>query len=239
MAFGLPRYSTVASNTTLGPCSQSPSRHVLPNAAPGFFAGCGHRDWWSSLNFASILLDPRDDTLVLHSSGHTQDQGMAKLSCKGAMVPLLDFRSKGQGHLFIVVEFSISHHQSYRRHGNLICNTVCTWSMRSLSATGSTDTSAADLLTSFQSPSSSGGSGIPARGQVLCVYSTPVGRYTTASSYTRWSQVKILVALSHSHWIEHLFPQAEGRRFSTCSLSINPTFQVALLLRGYYTSASL
>jgi hypothetical protein len=44
MASGLSRRSTVASNTTLGPCSQGPSRHVLPYAAPGFFAGCGHRD---------------------------------------------------------------------------------------------------------------------------------------------------------------------------------------------------
>jgi hypothetical protein len=37
---------------------------------------------------------------------------------------------------------------------------------------------------------------------------------------------------------EHLFPQAEGRSFLTCPSSINPTFQVALLLRGYTTSAS-
>jgi hypothetical protein len=53
MASGLSRHSTVASNTTLGPCSQGPSRHVLPHATPGFFAGCGHKDWRSSLNFAS------------------------------------------------------------------------------------------------------------------------------------------------------------------------------------------
>jgi hypothetical protein len=92
---GLSRRSTVASNTTLGPCSQGPSRHVLPHAAPGFLTGCGHRDWWSSPNFASILLAPRDGTLSLHSGGCTQDQGMATLSSKGATVPLLDFRSKG------------------------------------------------------------------------------------------------------------------------------------------------
>jgi hypothetical protein len=61
MAFGLSRRSTVASNTTSGPCSQGPSMHVLPHAAPGFFAMRGHRVW-SSPNFASILLDPRDDT---------------------------------------------------------------------------------------------------------------------------------------------------------------------------------
>jgi hypothetical protein len=160
MAFGLPRCSTVASNTTLGPCSQGLSRHVLPHAAPGFFTGCGYRDWWSFLNFASILLAPRDDTLVPCSGGCTQDQGMTILSISVAMVPLLHFRSKGQGHLFIAVEISIGHHPSYRWRANLICNTVCTWSTRSLSAIGSTDTSAAGLMTSFQSSSSSGSSSI-------------------------------------------------------------------------------
>jgi hypothetical protein len=39
-------------------------------------------------------------------------------------------------------------------------------------------------------------------------------------------------------WDEHLFPQEERCRFSTCSSSINPTFQVTLLLEGYSTSAS-
>jgi hypothetical protein len=90
-ASGLPQRSTVAPNTMLGPCSQGPSRHVLPHAAPGFFVGCGHRDWWSALNFTSILLAPRGDTLVLHSGGRTQDQGMTKLSSEGAMASLLDF----------------------------------------------------------------------------------------------------------------------------------------------------
>jgi hypothetical protein len=37
---------------------------------------------------------------------------------------------------------------------------------------------------------------------------------------------------------EHLFSQVEGRRFLTCSSSINLTFQVSLLLGGYSTSAS-
>jgi hypothetical protein len=43
-AFGLSRHSTAASNTILGLCSQGPSRHVLPHAAPGFLArhGVGH-----------------------------------------------------------------------------------------------------------------------------------------------------------------------------------------------------
>jgi hypothetical protein len=76
---GLSRRSTVVSNTTSDPCSQGPSRHVLPHAAPGFLAGRGHKDWWSSPNFASILLAPRDGTLALRSGGRTRDQGVAKL----------------------------------------------------------------------------------------------------------------------------------------------------------------
>jgi hypothetical protein len=40
------------------------------------------------------------------------------------------------------------------------------------------------------------------------------------------------------HWDEHIFLQVEGRRFLTCSSSINLTFQVALLLGGYSMSAS-
>jgi hypothetical protein len=192
------RRNTMASDTSSGPCSQGPSRHVLPHAAPGFFAGYGHRDWWSYLNFASILLAPRDDTLVLHSGGRTQDQGMAKLSSEGGMVPLLDFRSKGQGHLFIAMELSTGHRSSSRQRDKLICSTVCTWSTRSLSSIGSTNTSVVGLMTSFQSLSSSGGSGISARGQVLCLHNAPVGRYTTTSSYTWCSPVKIPDALSIS-----------------------------------------
>jgi hypothetical protein len=53
-AFGLSRCSTATSNTILGLCSQCLSRHVLPHAAPGFFAGRGRKGWWSSPNFASI-----------------------------------------------------------------------------------------------------------------------------------------------------------------------------------------
>jgi hypothetical protein len=150
----------MASNTTLGPCSQGPSRHVLPHAAPRFFTGCGNRDWWSSLNFASILLAPRDDSLDLHSGGRTQDQGMAKLSSEGAMVLLLDLQSMGQGHLFIAMELSNGHCSSSSRRGSLIGSTVYTWSTRSLSTTGSIDTSDASPMTSFQSLSSSSGSGI-------------------------------------------------------------------------------
>jgi hypothetical protein len=160
---GLSRRSTMASNTSSDPFSQGPSRHVLPHAAPGFLAGRGYKDWWSSPNFPSILLALRDDTLALHSGGRTQDQRMAKLSSKGAMVSLLDFRSKGQGHLFIAMELINDHRSSSSRRGNLICSTVCTWSTRSLSTTRSTDTSVVGLMTYFQSLSSSGGSGISAR----------------------------------------------------------------------------
>jgi hypothetical protein len=187
----------VASNTTLGPCSQGLSRHVLPHATPGFFVGCGHRDWWSSLNFGSILLASRDDTLALHLGGRTQDQGMAKLSSEGAMVPLLDFQSKGQGHLFIAMKLSTGHRSSSRRRGNPIYNIVCTWSARSLSAIGSTNTSAAGLMTSFRSLSSSGGSGISARRQVLHLHGAPVGHCTTTRSDARRSSVKNPVTLSY------------------------------------------
>jgi hypothetical protein len=159
---GLPRRSTVASNTILGPCSQGPSRHVLPHAAPGFFARCGHRGWWSSPNFASILLAPRYDTLAPCSGGRTEDQGMTILSSGVAMVFLLGSGSKDPCHLFIALELSIGHRSPYRRCGNLICNTICTWSMRLLSTTRSTDTSVVGLLTSFQSLSSSGSSSISA-----------------------------------------------------------------------------
>jgi hypothetical protein len=89
MAFGLPRHNTVASNTTLDPCSQGSSRHVLAHTTPRFFVGCRHRDWWNSLNFASILIAPRDDTLAPCSGGLTQDQGMSVLSSAVAMVFLL------------------------------------------------------------------------------------------------------------------------------------------------------
>jgi hypothetical protein len=79
MASGLSRRSTVASNTKLGPCSQGTLRHVLLHTAPGFLAGRRHRDWWSSPNFTSILLAPRDGTLALRSGRRTHDQGVAKL----------------------------------------------------------------------------------------------------------------------------------------------------------------
>jgi hypothetical protein len=140
-----------------------------PHATPGFLAGRGHRDWWSSPNFVSILLAPSDDTLALRSGGRTQDQGMTKLLSGGAMVLLLDFQSKGQGHLFIAMELSNDHRSSSNRHGNLICNTIFMWSTRSLSATGSTDMSATGLMASFQSLSSSSGSGISVRDICACI----------------------------------------------------------------------
>jgi hypothetical protein len=67
-----------------------------------------------------------------------------------------------------------------------------------LSSIGSTDMSAAGPMTSFQSMSSSGGSDISPRGQVLRLHSAPVGCYTTESSDAQRSYAKILVALSIS-----------------------------------------
>jgi hypothetical protein len=79
----------------------------------GLLAGCGYRDWWSSPNFASILLALGDDTLALCSGGRTQDQGIAKLSSGVAMVFLLGSRSMHQGHLFIAVELCHGRHSSF------------------------------------------------------------------------------------------------------------------------------
>jgi hypothetical protein len=197
-AFGLSRRSTVASNTILGLCSQGSSRHVLLHAAPGFLAGCGYGGWWSSPNFASILLASRDDILALCSGGRTQDHGMTILSSGVAMVFSLGLAGQGPGHLLLAVELRVSHRSPSQTAWHPYQDTVCTWSTRSLSAIGSTDMSAAGLMTSFQSLSFSGGSGISTRGHVLRRHSAPVGRYTTTSLITRCLYVKILVALSHS-----------------------------------------
>jgi hypothetical protein len=86
--------STATSNTILGLSSQGLSRHVLPHAAPGFFAGHGSTGWWSFSNFASILLASRDDTSALYSGGRTQSQGMTILSTGVAMVFSLDLASR-------------------------------------------------------------------------------------------------------------------------------------------------
>jgi hypothetical protein len=47
-AFDLARCSTTTSNI-LGLCSQGLSAHVLPHAAPGFFAGCECKGCWIEL----------------------------------------------------------------------------------------------------------------------------------------------------------------------------------------------
>jgi hypothetical protein len=95
MAFSISQRSILVSNTILGLYSQGPSRHVLPHAAPGFFAGRGHRGWWTSSNFASILLAPRDDILALCSGRRTQRQGVTILSSGVAMVFSLGLVSQG------------------------------------------------------------------------------------------------------------------------------------------------
>jgi hypothetical protein len=147
MALGLSRCSTVVSNTILGLCSQGLSRHVLPHAAPGFFAGCGHRGWWSSPNFASILLSPRDDILALCSGGRTQSQGMTILSSGVAMVFSPGLASQGSktpiysnGAQHWSPFTSLMAWQAYQ-------DTICTWSTRSLSTIRSTGTFATGLMT--------------------------------------------------------------------------------------------
>jgi hypothetical protein len=97
---GLPRGASPlvlqlrGSNTILGLSMQGPSRHVLPHAAPGFFAGRGRTGWWSSPNFASILLASRDDTSALYSGRRTQIQGVTILSIEVTMVLPLDLASR-------------------------------------------------------------------------------------------------------------------------------------------------
>jgi hypothetical protein len=96
-AFDLPRCSTTTSNTILGLSLQGPSLNVMPHVAPGFFAGhgcTGWSGWWSSRNFARILLASRHDTSALHSGGRTQSQGMTILSTEAAMVFSLDLASR-------------------------------------------------------------------------------------------------------------------------------------------------
>jgi hypothetical protein len=94
LAFDLSRCSTATSNTTLGLSLQDLLWHVLPHAAPGFFAGCEGTGRWSSPNFASVLLASRDDTSALYSSGRTQNQGGTILSTEVAMVLSLDLASR-------------------------------------------------------------------------------------------------------------------------------------------------
>jgi hypothetical protein len=55
-------------------------------------------------------------------------------------------------------------------------DTICTSSAMSLYVIGSTGTSAAGLMTPFQSLSFSGGSGNSTLGQIVCRHSVPVGR---------------------------------------------------------------
>jgi hypothetical protein len=94
-AFDLSRCSTTTSNTILGLSLQGLSRHVLPHAARGFFTGRGCTGWWSSPNFASILLASRDDTSALYSGGCTQSQGVTILSTQVAMVLLWIWLAEG------------------------------------------------------------------------------------------------------------------------------------------------
>jgi hypothetical protein len=143
-----------------------------------------------------------------------------------AVLPLCSqwvWPATGPGHLFIAVELRISHCSLYQTARQPYQDTVCTWSTRSLSAIGSTDTSAAGLMTCFQSLSFSGGSGISMRGQVLHRHSAPVGHCMTTSLVTRCPHVKIPIALSCSMERASV-SQEEGCRFSTLCSSINPTF---------------
>jgi hypothetical protein len=80
------------------------------------------------------------------------------------------------GYLFIAKELSINGHSTSLVAWQPYQNTVGTWIVSSLSATGSSGTSAACPMTPFQPLSSSGGGGIPMQGRALRLQSTPVGR---------------------------------------------------------------
>jgi hypothetical protein len=83
---GLPQCSTKISILASNLNSQGLSCHVLPYAAPGFFARRRWSDWCSSPNFASILLDPDADGLTICSSGRVPAQGTKELLSSFAMV---------------------------------------------------------------------------------------------------------------------------------------------------------
>jgi hypothetical protein len=173
-ALDLPQCSTTTSNTILGLFSQGLSRNVLPHAAPGFFAGRGRKDWWSSLNFASILLASRDDISALCSGRRTQSQGMTILSSGVAMVFSMGVASQGSS-----APIYSDGAQRQSPFNSLMVwqpyqDIVHMWCARSLSATGSTDTSAVGLMTPFQSLSFSGDGGISMPGQNLHRYSALV-----------------------------------------------------------------
>jgi hypothetical protein len=103
-------------------------------------------------------------------------------------------------------------------------NIVRTWIARSLSATGSSGTFAAGLMTHFPSLSFSGGGGVSMQG--------------TGSALAQWARgslgdnnlgYSVFLCRDSRCFVcfpseEHLFPKVEGRRSRIFSLSINPTF---------------
>jgi hypothetical protein len=82
------------------------------------------------------------------------------------------------------------------------------------------------------------GGGISIQGQALHKHSTSVSHEKTTTSFTRCFCVEIPVVLSVFKRRASV-SSTEGRRSRILSSSINPTFQVALLLAGYSTSASV
>jgi hypothetical protein len=135
-----------------------------PHAAPGFFTRRGRKGWWSSPNFASILLASRDDISALCSGRRTQSQGVTISSSGIAMVFSMGWARQGSR-----TPIYSGGAQHWSPFNSLMAwrpyqDTICTWSVRSLSATGSSGTSAAGSMTPFQSLSFSGGGGISMQG---------------------------------------------------------------------------
>jgi hypothetical protein len=92
-------------------------------------------------------------------------------------------------------------------------------------------------MTSFQSLPSSGSNDTPVQDRPCAWTVCPwviTWQGDQAPGATLW-RFQILYLIQRE---VHLFTQAEGRRFSVCSSSINPTFLFTLLLWGYSMSAS-
>jgi hypothetical protein len=126
----------------LGSLACMPSRSPRPTLAP--------------LSTALILMAllPVDDLL-----GPTSSTPLRPRRLPGRFRPTqprVDIL-KDPGQLFIAMELSNGHSSSSSRRGNLISSTVCTWSTRSLSATGSTETSAVGLLEGQKQQPTEGG----------------------------------------------------------------------------------
>jgi hypothetical protein len=175
ITLGLSQCNTVISSMASGLHSQGLSRHVLPHAAPGFLARRRWSGWWSSPNFASILLAPDDDDLALCSGGQTQAQGTKKLL--SYLVSISGANGELCCCLCIAAELGLGCclHLSWR--GVLRQSQLPRGARGPYSPVGSTGASVTCLATTLQPFSLAGSDCIPAQMQVLLLYSAPMVRH--------------------------------------------------------------